>query len=278
MTRSLFALASAIMVLAGLPSAAHAIDCARASAPIDHTICDDSTLRRADSALGRAYAAILKAAPDPEIHAMLIASQKRWIAARDRTYGGDGRTGKTALEPLLLDAIETRTKVLTRMSKDTPRRPVLIQTALRQRQFAAQFSGGAFAGFDTSCDFFPSDPSDQGGEYQCFATHHLQNHDRICSQQLDWATYRIYATQSVANVVEGKPKLVALCKDDGCGDDATGAKAGWNRHPDAASAGAFPRSLPQLDAEVIDSMVDDEPSWLKACLTDERFPRAVSGR
>jgi hypothetical protein len=157
---------------------------------------------------------------------------------------------------------------------DSGNASILIQTALRQRRFAAQFTGGTFAGFATSCDFFPDNSSDNSGEYQCFATHHFQNNSRICSQGLDWATYRTYSSGSVADVTEGKPKLVATCADDDCGDDDTGAGARWNLHPETANGKAFPHSLPQLDAEAMDSMTDDQPSWLKTCLTDQNFPQS----
>jgi hypothetical protein len=42
-------------------------------------IFDDPKLVSADAALGRAYAAILKAAPDLQIHALLVASQKQYL-------------------------------------------------------------------------------------------------------------------------------------------------------------------------------------------------------
>jgi uncharacterized protein YecT (DUF1311 family) len=273
-------LAFVVMLVATLPSAAHAIDCARASSPTEHTICDDPTLIRADAAMSRAYSAILKAAPDPEIHAMLVTSQKRWIAAREKSFGSTERTGKASLRAaqrfFVLDATEGRTKSLSQISNQAPMQPYMVQVALKQRRFAAQFTGGPFAGFDTACDFFPDGGAGESRSYACFATHHLQNNDRICSPALDWATYRIYASGSVANIVDGKPKLVATCKADGCDDDTNSADAGWNNHPDAASAVTFAQSLPKLDAEVMDSMVDDEPSWLAACLTDRQFPPAES--
>jgi len=276
-------------VMAGLTlsSAAHAINCARATSPIEHMICGSQALLHADMAMNRAYIAILKAAPDPEIHAMLVVSQKRWIAARDKTFRDldqttDGQTGEGSSKPermtFILNAIKDRTAVLAQMSKDVPTQPFLIQMALRQRRFAEQFTGGPFAGYDTSCDFFPDDSSDNSREYQCYATHYFQNSNRICSQGLDWATYRTYSSGSVANIIEGKPTLVATCADDDCGEDDTGAGASWNFHPDAVNETAFPRSLPQLDAEAMDSMTDDQPSWLKTCLTDLHFPRAGSSK
>lgn len=237
------------IAVATLPSAAQAINCARASSPIEHMICASQALLRADAAMNRAYIAILRVAPDPEIHAMLVSSQKRWVAARDKAFGGvdkaaDSQTGeslsKSAQRRLILDAIESRTSVLAQMSKESPRQPTLIETALQQRRFATHFTGGPLAGFDTSCAFFRSDASGSSRDCECFASHYFQNNGRICSQTLDWATYRTYASRRVAGVIQGKPRLVATCNDDTCGDD--------------------------------------DPSWLKTCLTDKQFPQPVSAK
>lgn len=275
-------LAFAVTAIAALPPAAHAIDCARASSPIEHMICGNSALLRADAAMGTAYAAILKAAPDPEIHAMLVTSQKRWIAARDDAFGHldkvtDGRTGegfsKAAQRSLVLRATQDRTKDLTAMSDKDPKQLRLIQAALKQRRFAAQFIGGPFAGFDTSCGFLPSNGGDPGYDYACFGTLQYQNSDRICGQTQDWATYRVYTSRTIADVVAGEPKLIATCKEDGCFDDEA-HDTGWNTHPDAASDGiVLPKSLRKLDAEVGD---EEEEPWLKACLTDKHFPQTGS--
>ncbi len=191
------------VAVAALPSAAHAIDCSRASSPIEHTICSAPALVRADAAMTRAYAAILKAAPDPEIHAMLVTSQKRWISARDHSFGDldnatNGRTGagypKTLQRSLILHAIEDRTVDLKAMSDGHPKQPRLIQVALKQRRFAAQLTGGRFAGFTTSCSFFPRNGDDPHYDYGCYGTVQYRNNDRICGQTQDWATYRVYTS------------------------------------------------------------------------------------
>ncbi|TNC15231.1 DUF1311 domain-containing protein [Methylobacterium terricola] len=59
----------------------------RASSHVDHTICDGPRLLKADAAMGKAYTALLEIVPKPSIYAMLVASQKRWIAARDTQFG-----------------------------------------------------------------------------------------------------------------------------------------------------------------------------------------------
>ncbi len=54
---------------------------------IDKKICDNASLKAADAAIGQAYAALLKETPDPEIRAMPVSSQRRWIAARNDVLG-----------------------------------------------------------------------------------------------------------------------------------------------------------------------------------------------
>jgi uncharacterized protein YecT (DUF1311 family) len=283
MMRTLFALA--IIIVAGLPSAAHAIDCARATSSTEHMICDDPKLMRADAAMGRAYSAILKAAPDPEIHAMLVASQKRWIAARDKSFGEldkatDGRTGEGYSKAMqrrpVLQATEDRARDLGNLYKGT-KQAALIHMALQQRAFLAKFTGGAFAGFSTSCEFLPRNGGDPLYDYGCFGTAQYQNHDRICGQRQDWATYRVYTSRFVADVVAGEPKTIATCKNDSCFDDHTpDGRAGWDTRPATGRDGPLRGALQKLDAEGGDDEVD--APWLNACLTDEHFPQTDSGK
>jgi uncharacterized protein YecT (DUF1311 family) len=281
MMKTLFGLA--ITVPAGLPSAAHAIDCARASTHMDHMICGDPKLMRSDAALGHAYAAILKAAPDPEIHAMLVASQKRWIAAREQSFGDldnatDGRTGegysKATQRSLVLQATEDRSTELGKLYKGS-KQPALIHTALRQRAFLAKFTGGAFAGFSTSCDFLPHHGDDPLYDYGCFGTVQYQDHDRICGQTQAWATYSVYTSRFVADLVAGKPHTVATCKDASCFDGR------WDTHPATGSDGPVGGTLQKLDAEADDAEADvdgvDAP-WLNACLMDKHFPQTDAGK
>ncbi|TQX85197.1 MULTISPECIES: lysozyme inhibitor LprI family protein [Rhizobium] len=260
---------------ASLPSAAHAIDCTRASSHIEHMICDDASLLRADVAMGRAYAEILKAAPDPQIHTMLIVSQKRWVAARDDAFGNldgatNGMTGEGYPKPLqrslVLHATEDRTKILKAKSDEGSKQPSLIQAALKQREFGAQFTGGPSAGFSSSCNFLPHNAGDLGYDYACFGTAQYQNNDRICGETQDWATFRAYTTRFVANVVAGQVKVTALCKDDIC--DAT-PDGGWDSRPEVGSDGPVGGALEKLDPEADDGLGDE---WLKVCLSDKTFP------
>lgn len=79
---------SVLAALCALSAPAWAIDCSKAQTPSEKLICSSKSLQNADSKLNKAYAATLKAAPDEEIRSMLVASQKRWIIARDRAMDG----------------------------------------------------------------------------------------------------------------------------------------------------------------------------------------------
>jgi uncharacterized protein YecT (DUF1311 family) len=290
---SLKSLLLAAATLAALASPAYAIDCGKASTAIEHGICGDKDLKAADAALGQAYAQIVKAAAgDAEIHAMLVASQKRWLAARDDTFANpkdDHWTDETPWRGRLLDAIRNRTDDLGRRSATDPKQFDLIERAQAQRQFAAQLTGGTFAGFATDCEFFPDTPGSWADHYECFSTRYYRNNDRVCSAGEDWATYRQYQTRSIAKVVDGKLTPIASCdvngdSDSTCPDAAndSGTKARWNLQPRVDdTASTLPAGLTKLDADAEGSMVEGEPAgtkddepWLHACLTDSSYPTA----
>lgn len=79
---------SVLAALCALSAPAWAIDCSKAQTPSEKLICSSKSLQKADSRLNKTYAATQKAAPDEEIRTMLVASQKRWIAARDKALEG----------------------------------------------------------------------------------------------------------------------------------------------------------------------------------------------
>lgn len=264
-----------ILSLSCVPSA-HAMDCRQASAPIERAICGDSQLRAADAAMGAAYATLLKAADDADVRTMLVASQKRWLVERDRLF--DRRlasAGKDTQRAAMLSAIRDRTRVLAEQSSSPPPRPAQIAIALGQRKFAARYTGGPFAGFETRCDFLPMQDS---YVYGCFASRQYQNNSRVCTLDQYWATGRVYEKRSVADIVDGRPKVIATCSVDGVeGDSAcpdTGNSSGesrrWNTQPQGTAPSPRP-SLPKIDAE---AGPDDDAPWLHACLTDRHYPLA----
>ena len=73
----------ATAALCVLTAPALAFDCTKATTAVEHQICGNKALRRADEDMSAAYAKLLRAVDDPEIHAALIESQRRWIKARD---------------------------------------------------------------------------------------------------------------------------------------------------------------------------------------------------
>lgn len=255
---------------------AHAIDCKKASTPIERRICADKSLRQADAAMGAAYAKTLKASQDPEIRAMLLESQKHWLARRDLRLDQEDETESNGDTPKnnLLGAIEARTADLTELSKTNPKLPRLIEIALKQRQFNAQFTGGPFAGYSADCDFLPSS-GDQ--IYTCVGTRSYQNKDRVCSVTTDFATSALYVTQTVAEVVDGKLKTIATCGDDNgnspCPDGQPSSDRHWTPQPSAsadADGGAGVPS-PKISADLGE---DEDSPWLRACLTDKSYPLA----
>lgn len=278
-------LASVLAASALLPAFAQAMDCKKATSNIEHLICADPRLVSADAAMGKAYSALLKATDDTEVRTMLVASQRRWLATRDSSFGDldnstDGQTGegfsKEDQRDIVLKAMQDRTRRLGEMSRTTPGQPQMIQVALQQRTFAARFSGGPFAGFSASCDFLP-----QSGEYYyaCFGTHFYQHNNRVCSVTQDWASGSVYETRTVADVVGGKLKPVATCKPG----ESECSPQDWSVEPESLDADALrtyeqqgATALSRLDAEVEE---DDDTRWLESCLTDPNYPvKASSAR
>lgn len=269
-----------------VPASAYAIDCTKATTKLDRLICSDKRLVSADASMGKAYAALLKSAPDAAVQKLMVGSQRRWIKARDEAFGdpdtlADVRTGnsytKADQREIVLDAIEKRTRQLTEHLPGKSQYPRLVQAVLDQRTFASRFSGGPFAGFSVSCEFVP-----QSGQYSygCFGTHFYQNKDRICSVSVDWASGSVSEIRAVANVVDGKPKLAATCKpgENKCSseDAANTDLPGWNE-----SAPLFPvdavqiykqlgaATLPEADPEMPE---EESQKWLQSCLSDPRYP------
>lgn len=255
-----------------LSAPALAIDCKKAATAVEKLICSDRGAVSADAELNRSYAALLKQAPDADIRAMLVQSQKRWLAARDQALETLIETpdalpdGKSAAG-IARDLIRSRSAEFKETAKGESV-PGMISRAIAQQRFQAQFTGGKFAGYATSCDVLPRDYA----YYACFATRHYQNNDRVCSVDEYWASGSVYTRRYVADVVDGKPKVIATCSFNG--DDAAcfdaGGKTQWNRKP------AQPENLyssgpqPKLDGEIAD---DDDFEWTQACLADPAFPR-----
>ncbi|TXL72167.1 DUF1311 domain-containing protein [Vineibacter terrae] len=258
--------------LFAVPPAADAMDCGQASAPAARAICGDQQLQAADAAMGEAYEKLLQAADDDaDIRAMLVDSQKRWLAERDKLF--DRRLAsadKDAQRAIMLSAIQDRTRVLTEPSGSPPQQPALIVIAHGQRKFTARYTGGSFAGFDTSCEFLPVQDS---YAYGCFASRQYQNYSRVCTASRYWATGRVHEKRSVAEISDDKARVIATCSVDGAEGDTTcpggsGEDRRWDTLPKADAAAPMP-SLPKIDAE---AGPDEDAPWLRACLTDRSYP------
>ncbi|CAB3679123.1 lysozyme inhibitor LprI family protein [Achromobacter pestifer] len=264
------------LLLAGLFMAsapALAINCGKASTAAEKLICSDKKTVAADAELNRAYSAILKQAPDADVRTMLMDSQKRWVEARDKALdrlitdpdavSDDKTVGEIVRELILNRAAQFKE---TRKGSATPD---MISRVVQQKQFQAQFTGGEFAGYWTSCDVLPRDY-----DYACFAIRHYQNNDRVCSVDESWATGAVYVKRYVANVVAGKPKVIASCSfnssDEACASVGD-TKANWNRQPKAPEYVYASEPLPKIDGEIDAS---DDFEWVKACLTDPAYPPA----
>ncbi|MCK4206182.1 DUF1311 domain-containing protein [Brucella pituitosa] len=260
---------SVLAALCALSAPAWAIDCSKAQTPSEKLICSSKLLQKADSRLNKTYSATLKSAPDEEIRAMLVASQKRWIAARDKALDGligepdsvpDGKSAEQIADSMIAE----RTAQLGEKGKMS-----LIEVARTQRAFLQQFSGGDYAGYETSCDMLPPDQT-----YNCFPTRHYQNGDRVCSVDEYWATNTGYTKRFIANIVDGKPTLIASCSfngDDNTCPTTSGEGQSWNVKPEAQPTLYSSKPELKLDGEVIDN---DDYNWLKTCLTDKSFPLA----
>jgi uncharacterized protein YecT (DUF1311 family) len=258
--------------LFALSAPAMAINCAKAGTAVEKLICSDKKTVAADAKLNRAYQAILKLAPDDSIRAMLVASQKRWLEARDRALDRlltdpDGVPDDKSMSEIARELIENRIGQFQESGRGTVA-PTMIRQAQQQQTFQSRFTGGAFAGYWTTCDVLPGDDVD----YACFAIRHYQNNDRVCSVDESWASGAVYTKRYVANVVDGKPHVIASCSfssaDEACATVGD-TKANWNRKPEAPQYVYADKPLPKLDGEIDAS---DDTEWVQACLTDPAYP------
>ncbi len=260
-----------LMTFLGLRIAtpAWAIDCTKASDPIDKKICGNAGLKAADTAMGQAYAALLKTAPDPEVHAMLVNSQRRWIVARNEGLGS-GSDGAAIPVREIRRAMATRTARLSDRSDEG-----LVAQALEQRRFLAKYTGGTFAGFDTRCEFIPNDKDQSSYAYQCYGAMHVRNKDRLCSLSTEWATWSLYEYHAVSTIEGDKITGSALCSDqsgDICGNSQ---KTGWTRDPGTDQhIPALKTDFPKLDVEGAWPLEESDATWFDQCLTSPTYPPA----
>ncbi|WP_395023283.1 lysozyme inhibitor LprI family protein [Dongia sp.] len=250
-----------------LATPAAAIDCTKAGNAVEKRICASGELKQADASLNRAYAALLRAAPDAEIRAMIVTSQRRWIKARDHDLESN-LEGQPLSIAIVRDAIGSRAADLRDRSKTG-----LIAQALAQRRYLGQFPRGAFSGFASDCGFFPADRNQESFTYSCMGMVSVQNGDRLCAMSEDWATYAIYTHYGMSRIAAGRASPAAYCDPQsatGCGD----GESGWQ-----AVGAELPKNFPvlgngvdKLDAENGLLLDDDNRAWFTSCLTKPGFP------
>lgn len=262
--KKLTGIASLALMLAA--SSASAMDCAKAASTLDKRICSDRELKAADAAMSAAYFKLLQSIKDPEIHASLIESQRRWVKAREQDLDGmpdwtDEPTDDHAQRAILLETMRARTQDLSSRSAGLP---TFVATALKQRELARGYSGGPYSGYsNTSCSFIADKGDHDHWTYNCFGTRAYQNGNRVCAETNDFASYRNVTTRAAAVVENGRLRQVAGYSDD------TGKWAKSSEPADSAETGRSQSRNIDPDAPFDN---DDDKGWMRACLTDPSFP------
>jgi uncharacterized protein YecT (DUF1311 family) len=253
---------------------AHALDCTKASLPVDKLICTTPDLKRADEEMGAAYFKLLRATTDPDFHEALIRSQRRWLEVRSHSPDrfGLGEQDKTDDREVLLKMTRER---LSFIQTDAP-----IHLLELQRKIASEDRGGAFAGYRTWCVLQP--PPYGNWDYECRGDTLRQRNDRICSSVMEWASGHVTERRAVSVLENGEPKVVATCSTGYAStnkqcpepDADVWAKldAHWNTTPDPSEP--LPTShvtdLWKFDPD-IDPTTSDQ-AWMHDCLFSAAYP------
>ena len=262
-----------LLITQALPAAA--LDCAKATQPVEKMLCSTAKLKKADDDMSAAYFKLLRETRDQEFHEALIRSQRRWLEARllgpQRFGAAEG--DKTDDREILLQWTRERLDFLTNG------RP--IRAMEDQRKIAAKDSGGRFAGYDAGCSFFP--PPYGNWSYTCVSTLHRQHHERICSVVQSWASGHLTDIRLVSVVKDGEPKPVASCSigyastdtlcPDPALDDTDKARARWKMKPDVtAELGLLPGTgkIWKYDPDL--TSLQYEQPWMNECLFTPVFP------
>lgn len=272
---------TAIFCLWMTATPAAAMQCARASTPLEKTLCSDGQLGAADRAMAKAYFTLLHEVDDPSIRTSLIASQRRWLAAResdlgelDQADGFDRRTQRS----VLLAVTRQRTRDLQTRKGNQPQ---FVAIAQRQRAAASAYSGGPFAGYLASCEFIPDQYDHRKMYYSCFGSHAYQQGDRVCSQSEDFASYTTVTTRAVGRVENGHLKPVATCdfggSDKSCPDNDVDRLDAWNTHPTTTQFQTGYGDGPRLEVDPDLDTSDEDSAWVSRRLTAPSYPPSATG-
>ncbi|WP_229198994.1 lysozyme inhibitor LprI family protein [Bradyrhizobium acaciae] len=268
------------VLVAGHPCPVRALDCARASLPVDKLICTTPNLKAADAAMSSAYFKLLRETTDQQFREALVKSQRRWLEVRSHGPDryGQAEDDKTDDREVLLQITLNR---LAFLQKAGP-----VHAMERERQIASGDSGGPFAGYKTFCVLLP--PPYGSWAYGCWGEAHRQNGDRICSVGLQWASGHMSENRLVSVLKDGVLRPVATCSispdstSAPCpepGDNATiWGDARWNMNPASSDDLPTPHAddLWNYDPDIeVDKI--DQP-WMHDCLFAASYPPANSGR
>lgn len=127
------------LVLVPTDLAAQAIDCTQARTQAEKLICKHLELRQQDSGMAKAYATV-RAATSGALRTELVASQRQWLACRDRAC-----TTVQSCARSLVARQEMLEALAARVSDSNPQLPDLRALALRGswRAQAPPFADGA---------------------------------------------------------------------------------------------------------------------------------------
>jgi len=257
-----------------------ALDCTKATSDLDRAICADRDLKAADAAMSAAYFKLLRSIDDDEIRASLVTSQRRWIKAREDDLGSlmhehEGRDeyplDKSERRAILLEVMRERAK---RLSASANGQSSFVAIALRQRQLASAYSGGPLAGYRGSCSFIPSRNDGAHWSYACFGSRTYQQGDRVCSEDIDFASYTAVITRTQYIVRNDRWRSMGSCEAGvSCPDDDSATDHSPRRDEKPQAFSSIPReskNLPRIDPDV-PYEDDDDRGWMRACLTDPSF-------
>jgi uncharacterized protein YecT (DUF1311 family) len=236
-------------------SPAAALNCAKASQPIEKMLCSTAELRKADDDMSAAYFKLLHETKDPDFHTALIRSQLRWL--KERLLGPQRFSeDKTDDREVLLKVTRDRLAFLT---SGKP-----VRTMENQRKMASRDSGGPFAGYTASCNFGPARAH---WLYGCWSSVYRQHHGRVCSVSESGSDLHFSDYWLVGVVEKGKLKAVATCSIGYAGTNAP-CPDHW-----ATDLGTPLESMPELwkyDPDFVHPA--NGLSWMEECLSARVFP------
>jgi uncharacterized protein YecT (DUF1311 family) len=283
-TRPDFLVALGLLLAIAQPFPAAALDCAKASQPIEKMLCSTAELRKADDDMSAAYFNLLRETRDPDFRAALIRSQQRWL--KNRLLGPAGwRMGDND------DPLDDREVLLTwtreRLEFLASGRP--IRAMEDQRKTNAKDSGEPFEGYTAHCNFLPPRWASGAWIYECWGAMYRQRRDRICSVSQMWASGHMTDFRLVSVVRNGKPTAVAGCSigyattDEPCPEpfqlDSLKPVAHWTTDPDVQAEVERvpdPKELWKYDPD-LGQWLYNQP-WMDECLSAPVFPPPESSR